>query len=502
MMKKGDWLLRWNSYSPESIALIDGDSGKQLTYSQLYSLSCRAAGYFASEHGIGRGFRVAALATNSLEYVVLFFALQRLGATLIPLNHRLTRREIAQILEDCEPHLLLYEATFVDQIPSGFTQSIPFFGKNSWSMEMEMRNNFFTEFLSEDDSTSLILYTSGTTGAPKGAMLSQDMIFWNSVNTSLRLNITQKDKAVIFLPMFHTSGWNVLTLPFLHRGACIILTKKFSAPQILDLSETHCCTLLFGVPTTMELISESANFLTKDLSSLRYAIVGGEPMALKSIETWNSRGVAIRQGYGLTEFGPNVFSLNEADSKRKIGSVGFANFYIETKVVTSSGSLALPNEVGELWLRGSCCMQGYWKNPTATQAAITEDGWLKTGDLVSFDEEGFFFIRGRKKDMYISGGENVYPAEIEQVLRKFPGIKEAAVIGVPDRKWGEVGRAFLVTDGPLQMDSLKKYCELSFAKFKIPKYFDFLAELPKGDSGKILKKVLADKPLFTQNDRT
>jgi fatty-acyl-CoA synthase len=325
------------------------------------------------------------------------------------------------------------------------------------------------------------------------------MLFWNSINTGLRLSITQNDRAVIFLPLFHTGGWNVLTTPFFHHGAQIILTKKFAAEQVLRLSEQKKCTLLFGVPTTMEMMASSADFRTSDLSHLRYAIVGGEPMPIPAIQVWNKKGVPIRQGYGLTEFGPNVFSLNEQDAERKAGSIGFPNFYIDTKIVDSSGKEVGANQIGELWLKGPMAMTGYWKNLKATDE-VFQKSWLATGDLVRKDDEGYFYVVGRKKEMFISGGENIYPAEVEAVLRQLPEVLEAAVIGAPDVKWGEVGKAFVVLNSNLSEAQVREHCLTNLAKFKVPKTFHFLAHLPKNESGKILKRALieikSELPLF------
>ncbi|PIS10645.1 MAG: AMP-dependent synthetase, partial [Bdellovibrio sp. CG10_big_fil_rev_8_21_14_0_10_47_8] len=316
---------------------------------------------------------------------------------------------------------------------------------------------------------------------------------WNSINTTLRLNISQHDCSVIFLPFFHTGGWNVLTTPFFHRGARIIFLKKFDADRVLDLSDKEGATILFGVPTTMDMLARSNLFPSVKLDKVRYAIVGGEPMPIELIQTWHQRGIAIRQGYGLTEFGPNVFSLNEEDAIRKIGSIGFSNFYIETKVVDDHGQLVGPDQVGELWLKGPMCMTEYWNNPKATAETIT-DGWLHTGDLVRQDMDGYFYVVGRKKDMFKSGGENVYPAELEKVIRTLPGVREVAVIGVPDRKWGEVGKAFITLEptATLTEQDLIGHCVKNLAKFKVPKFYSFIAELPKGDSGKILKRKLLD----------
>ena len=490
-----DWLKRWKTYSPQNIAIKDGETGREFSYAKLFELANKGAALLKTRWHIQKGDRVAVLATNELEYVFLFFALQRLGAIMVPVNFRLTAREVQHIIQDCSPKLVLFQEAYQDIVaglPGESTKAL-LQGADSFAalLESSLAKDEIPFQALENDPV-MILYTSGTTGAPKGAILTHQMIFWNSINTTLRLNISQSDCTVIFLPFFHTGGWNVLTTPFLHRGAKVIFLKKFDGEQILKLSADEKATLMFGVPTTMDMMARSNLFEKVDLSSIRYAIVGGEPMPIDLIKVWAKKGVPVRQGYGLTEFGPNVFSLNEEDALRKIGSIGFPNFYIDAKVVDHEGNTLGADQVGELALRGPVCMQGYWKNEKATAETI-RDQWLYTGDLVRRDTEGYYFVVGRKKDMYISGGENVYPPEIEQVLRSHQDILEAAVIGVPDEKWGEVGKAFIVKGSAnLNSESLQEFCLQNLAKFKIPKYFVFLESLPKGDSGKILKRVLAE----------
>jgi fatty-acyl-CoA synthase len=320
------------------------------------------------------------------------------------------------------------------------------------------------------------------------------MLFWNSVNTTMRLDIVQRDVTLTFAPFFHTGGWNVLTTPFLHRGAHVILLKRFDPAEVLRLCDSAGVTILFGVPTMMDRMAQSNAFATASLRTVRYAIVGGEPMPVDLIRIWQDKGVPIRQGYGLTEFGPNVFSLNEQDAERRIGSIGFPNFYVDTRIVDEQGRDLPPGEVGELLLRGPVCTPGYWNNPEATAATI-RDGWLHTGDLVRRDDEGYHYVVDRKKDMFISGAENVYPAEIERVLREFPAVRAAAVIGVPDERWGEVGKAFVVLDADAVAgeEEILSWCRERLAKYKIPKYVVFLDALPESDSGKILKKQLKAK---------
>lgn len=488
-----DWLKRWAQYSPQNIALKDGETGREFSYLQLFESSCKAAAFLQKKYSVGSGDRVAVLSKNELEYVVLFFALHRLGAILVPVNFRLTAREIAHILADAGAKLLIHENEY-QSVVSELDQDVLFANRLSFeTFANNLRNepSRLTTFAARSEDPCMILYTSGTTGAPKGAVITHQGLFWNSINTTLRLNLSQNDCTVIFLPFFHTGGWNVLTTPFFHRGGKIVLLKKFDAEQILQLSEREKATILFGVPTTMDMMARHPHFANFDLSKIRYAIVGGEPMPIDLIQTWESRNIPIRQGYGLTEFGPNVFSLNQEDSIRKIGSIGFPNFYIDVRIVSDQGQELEAGEIGELVLRGPMMMKEYWRNDKATNEAI-RDGWLFTGDLVKKDNEGYFYVVGRKKDMYISGGENVYPPEVEQVLMKCPGVREVAVIGVADEKWGEVGKAFIVLENnsTTNEDSLKEYCLKNLAKFKIPKHFAFIPSLPKGDSGKILKRKL------------
>ncbi|MFZ4404460.1 MAG: acyl-CoA synthetase [Pseudobdellovibrionaceae bacterium] len=506
-----DWLKQWDLYSPESVAIKDGETGENYTYRKLFQQSCKGAAFLQATYSIGTGDRVAVLATNELEYVFLFFALQRLGAILVPINFRLTQREVDHIISDADPKLILCLENYLpllEKTPATTSGPRPILllkGPGGFAEQLDkkmasaaLKTSAFSAPAINEDSPVMILYTSGTTGAPKGALITHKMLFWNSINTTMSLNISQQDCTVIFLPFFHTGGWNVLTTPFLHRGAKVVFLKKFDADQILQLCEQEKATVLFGVPTTMDMMYRSSSFAKTNLTSIRFAIVGGEPMPVDLIQAWDKKGIPVRQGYGLTEFGPNVFSLHEKDAIRKIGSIGFPNFYIQAKVVDDQSQEVGANQIGELILSGPTCMPGYWKNDKATKETLKND-WMYTGDLVRKDEEGYFYVVGRKKDMYKSGGENVYPPELEQVIRQLPGVQEVAVIGVPDEKWGEVGKAFVVPQPQtgdagqiLTQEKLQQHCIQNLAKFKIPKYFVFIDSLPKGDSGKILKRKLAE----------
>ena len=496
-----DWFEKWALYAPEAVALQE-DGGRVFTYARCHRLISRLARALRAEFAVGPGDRVAVLAANEAEYVLLFFALQKLGAVLVPLNWRLAPPEIAYLLGDADPVLLIHQTRFADTLARLDPASLPgrrlaFDGADS------LISRIFDDGLPDEPlpdrppfaAPCMILYTSGTTGRPKGALVTNEMLFWNSINTSLRLDLVQSDVTLTFAPFFHTGGWNVLTTPFLHRGARLILLSAFEPDRVLELCDAEGVTVLFGVPTMMEMLARSPLFGRASLASVRYAIVGGEPMPLELIRRWHEKGVPIRQGYGLTEFGPNVFSLNERDAERKIGSIGFPNFYVDARVVNDRGEELPPEEVGELALRGPVCTPGYWRNETATRETI-RDGWLHTGDLVRRDAEGYFFVVDRKKDMFISGAENVYPAEVERVLRAHPQVREAAVVGVPDPKWGETGRAFVVLEpgATAGEEEILAHCRELLAKFKVPRRVTFLAALPVSDSGKIQKRALKEMP--------
>ncbi|MEO1021803.1 MAG: long-chain fatty acid--CoA ligase [Bacteroidota bacterium] len=501
-----DWIGRWATYAPDRVALKSIEDDIQITYKELYDWIGRMAEVLIHHYAIRKGDRVAVLSLNRVEHVALFYAVQRVGGILLPMNYRLAVPELTYQIEDAEPSLIVFEKEFqatIDQLEHPSLKATSW--KSFLNLVDEVQGTPSVTMNASFDDPCMILYTSGTTGRPKGALITHKMLFWNSINTGLRLDLTQQEVILTFAPFFHTGGWNVLTTPVLHRGGKVILLKKFDADQVLLLSDSERATILFGVPTMMQMMADSPAFTQTTLESIRYAIVGGEPMPIYLIETWNQKGVPIRQGYGLTEFGPNVFSLNEEDAIRKIGSVGFPNFYIETRIVNDNDEEVPVNEIGELLLKGPVCTTGYWNNEKATNETI-QNGWLRTGDLVRKDEEGYFYIVDRKKDMIISGAENIYPAEIEHVLREHPLIKEAAVIGVPHEQWGEVGHAFYSTSNAssVSVDDLQAFCKQRLAKFKIPKFFTHLEDLPKSDSGKILKRNLTDltKPQKTTNSNT
>lgn len=503
-----DWLANWAKYTPNRMFLREHQRDVQWNYSDFNLRANALADYLLNQYKIKKDDRIAIYSKNKSEHVILFLACIKLGALLVPLNFRLMPRELDILINDADPKLFFYDEEFKDHIPKlSSIDKIEFVNTLDEITKFLFDNNIKSDFassqiLTEDDAV-MILYTAGTTGLSKGVIITHKMLFWNSINTGLRLDLHSSDHTQSFAPFFHTGGWNVLFTPFLHHGASHTLLTQFDADLILQLMEKEKATILFGVPTMLQMMADSPYFSKVDLSSVRYAIVGGAPMPIPLINTWHNKGVFIRQGYGLTEVGPNCFSLHQDDAIRKKGSIGFPNFYIETKIVKEDKTECASNEVGELWLKSPVITPGYWKNDKATKESIT-DGWFHTGDLVKQDEDGYFYVVDRKKNMYISGGENVFPAEVETYLYTNEKVKEAAVIGVDDEKWGEVGKAYIVLKDD-QLSNEKEiidYCKGNLAKYKIPKYVEFLSELPKTEAGKIDKKKLIQMHKDSLNNRS
>lgn len=486
-----DWSAKWAIYSPHKIAFEEYETARTLTFLELNRLANRLAHHWQKQYQLQKGDRIAVLAENCLEYIILFALAQKTGAILVPLNYRLASAEIDYLLKDAAPKVLVTEQQFLAKARASATyhciphhSSIEALARYCNKKEQKAEDHYFETVSVTEDDPIFILYTSGTTGFPKGALYTHKMLFWNSVNTAISLIVNTESRTLNCMPPFHTGGWNVLTTPFLHHGAYTCLLKSFDANAVLKLIEQKQLTIFMGVPTMLKMMEQQAAFEQTNYSSLHYFIVGGEPMPIPLIERWQAKGVPIRQGFGMTEAGPNLTSLHQSDAIRKKGSIGRSNFYVQTRIVKADESLAAPNEEGELRLKGPMITIGYWQNPLATEKAY-KDGWFCTGDIVKQDEEGYLYVMDRIKNMYISGGENVYPAQVERVLLEHPQVQAAAVIGVPDAKWGETGCAFIVAAAPLTANELIAYCKANLAGFKVPKSIVFLDELPKNDTGKI-----------------
>ncbi len=491
----GEWLVRREELTPDKTALIDFETQTRLTYRDLNLRARALATMLQEQYAIQPGDRVASLALNSPEYLDAFFAVALLGAILVPLNWRLTARELGVILSDCEPKLLLSDEQHgarTQEVASALERPVQVLSMSAFPGANDELAARAQAFQSRDgEEPMLILYTSGTTGTPKGAMLSHRMITWNAVNTQISWGLRDTDITPTFAPFFHAGGWNVLTTPIFHLGGTIVLLSKSDPATILRATSQERCTILFAVPTVFQMLLEQPEFASIDLSAVRFCIAGGSSCPVPLIKSYAARGLEFRQGYGLTEVGVNCFSLAPEDALRKVGSVGRPVFHSRAKVVDDEEHDVVGDEVGELVLAGPHVCSGYWKRPEATDEAY-HDGWWHTGDLVRRDAEGYYFIVGRKKDMFISGGENVYPAEVEAVLITHPEIADAAVITRPDPKWGEVGLAVIVarTPGSLTPETVIAYCDGKLARFKIPRSVVFVDELPRNAMGKVIKTEL------------
>lgn len=460
--------------------------------------------------------RVCILAKNRAEFVTLLFACARLGALFVPLNWRLTASELTFLVEDAEPKVLLFDAGLaflagglVQQTPAMTAVALDRIGEASAASDEEEEEKIDAPLLADlvaqastipeqapvtADDPWLILYTSGTTGHPKGALLPYRQVLANAFNTQLALDLTGADSTVTFTPFFHTGALHVLTTPLLLRGGTVSILEGFVAPRILEEAAQGRCSILFGVPTTFEMMANAPAFADADFSAVRLALCGGAPCPLSLIERYTERGVVFKQGYGLTEVGPNCLNLNPEDVVRKAGSAGRENALI----------IAKRADDGELLLAGPCTCLGYWRRPDASADAFTADGFFRTGDIVEVDDEGFFSIVDRKKDMFISGGENVYPAEVERTLADHPDVGLVAVIGVPHEKWGEVGRAYVevrANVGPDFSAALQRWAKERLAGFKVPKEVVVVDALPKNASGKVQKHLLHANAEATENGR-
>ncbi|HEX8728040.1 MAG TPA: long-chain fatty acid--CoA ligase [Ktedonobacterales bacterium] len=494
----GEWLERRAQLSPERIGLVDVSSGARLSYRTLNLRARALAAWLAERHGVRQGDRVAALAANSPEYLDALFACALLGAILTPLNWRLTPPELAGILRDCEPVALLCDEPQRALAEAGVRVAgltTPLLAMTSFPGADAAQAARAVPFASDDgEEIALILYTSGTTGVPKGAMLSHRMLTWNAINTQISWGLRENDIAPISAPFFHAGGLNVLTTPLYHLGGTIVLQRDTSPAETLRVIAAERCTVAFAVPTVFQMMMERPEFQSADLSSLRFCITGGSSCPLPIIAGYAARGLEFRQGYGLTEVGVNCFSLAPEDAMRKAGSVGRPVFHSRARLVDEQGRDVAPGAVGELALAGPHVCSGYWRRPQATAEAMP-DGWWRTGDLAQVDDEGYFFIVGRRKDMFISGGENVYPAEVEGALALHPGIAEVAVIGRPDPRWGEVGLAVVVPRqaGALSAQDVLMFCDGKLARYKIPKAVVFTDILPRNAMGKVVKADLYDR---------
>ncbi|MDA8108390.1 MAG: long-chain fatty acid--CoA ligase [Betaproteobacteria bacterium] len=470
---------RWAEHFPAKVALHF--HGADWSYAMLWERVEEATRALAAS-GVAKGERVAFLGTNHPDMLVLLFALARLGAILVPLNWRLTAAEHRVIVGDCAPRLLYYEPEYQAHAAALGTPARVLDGK--WR---EAGGSPALEGCDSDDV--LIVYTSGTTGRPKGAVLQQSALLWNGFNSIHAHDLSQADHVLNALPMFHVGGLNNQTLPALLAGATVTLHKRFDPGLWLADVTRRKPTVSILVPATMQAIVQHPDWERTDLSSLKMINSGSMVVPDSLIRAFHARGVPVGQIYGCTETAPIAVVLLKEDAYAMVGSAGKPAPHCEVRIAADErGAEAPADEVGELWVRGPNVMRGYWNDPEATRAAFV-DGWFRTGDLARRDANGFFWIAGRSKDMIISGGENIYPAELENVLADCAAIAEAAVIGVEDPKWGEAACACVVRKPGAELDeqAVRALFDDRLARYKHPRRVVFLESLPKNALGKVQK---------------
>jgi fatty-acyl-CoA synthase len=487
----GSWPARRARISPGRPAMIF--QGQTTTYGSLATRTTQLAHQLRAA-GVSPGDRVAYLGPNHPAFVETMFATHLLGGIFVPLNFRLAAPEISYMLENSGAALLIYApecADVVRQLSEVKTVSLAAEYEN-WLSEGDTAP--LDVPVSQDD-IAFILYTSGTTGRPKGATLSHANQIWNTYNVLIAVDVISDEVALVSAPLFHVAALGMTLLPTFAKGGCSVLTPTWDVDMCYDLIESHRVTWIFGVTTMFASLAQSSRWSTADLSSLRNLMSGGAPIPSSLINTYQDRGLVFCQGYGLTETSPGATFLEAAESVRKAGSAGVPMFFSDTRVVRPDAIDVTVDEPGEVLIKGPNVTPGYWANTEATAAAFT-DGWFHSGDIARQDDEGYLYIIDRVKDMFISGGENVYPAEVENAIFEHPSIAEAAVIGVPDAKWGEVGRAFVVCrpDMRLAPAELRDFLLARLAKYKVPVYVDVVDGLPRTGSGKVLKAQLRRLP--------
>ncbi|HNU04803.1 MAG TPA: long-chain fatty acid--CoA ligase [Anaerolineae bacterium] len=506
----GDYLGRRQIYSPDKLAIID--AGKmpvlELTFRQMNERADRLANWLRDVAGVQKGDRVAILARDGVEHLDLFYACAKLGAIHTPFNWRLHWRELADLIELTTPRALLFSDDFkpaVEQIQLTLAYSpfaidhflhlegpgLPCSHDYQSTLDQSPRRPVACETLGEEDIACL-LFTGGTTGLPKGAMVSHRMICWNVLNTVIH-DLQHDDVYVNVFPLFHAGGLFTYLSSQVIFGNTTVLTRQFDPAQVLDLIQRHQATVFAAVPTMYQMLTTAPNWESADLSRLRFCTSGGAPLPVPLVEKYTAeKGIRFKQGFGMTEFGPGLFALPPEDAIRKAGSIGRPNYFVDVRVVDEENRPLGPDQPGELLLKGPSRSSGYWNNPEASAAVLDADGWFHTGDMARYDAEWYFYIVDRKKDMFISGGENVYPAEIEAALYKHPAVHMCAVVGVPDPKWGEVGKAFVVLKpgAVATADELLAHMAAHLARYKTPKSVEFRSELPLSGMGKILRREL------------
>jgi fatty-acyl-CoA synthase len=499
-----DWIAHHAATRGDKVAQHDLASGRQFTYAEMNDRTSRLATALSDEFGIGYGDRVAVLAENDTNFFEVEFACWKLGAVFVPLNWRLALPELEYIVGDAGPDVIIHDDPFADNATK-LAETCGIGHRITWGTGTGDAAAYEEVLSSHEpmqgshpcthDDVLTIMYTSGTTGRPKGAIITQGMTLWNAVNMVEFYAVGQDMVNLAFLPLFHTGGLNVFANPTFHFGGTNLVMRTFDPAEALrlltdpDIGITHT----IGVPANWLFMSQVPAFADASFPTMVAPAVGGSPTPVPLIEAYAEKGMPLQQAFGMTETSPLVLALPKEACTTKIGSAGLPALHTQVRIVTEDGREAEVMETGELWCKGPNITPGYWNRPDATAESI-EDGWLKTGDAARRDEDGYYYIVDRWKDMYISGGENVYPAEVESVIYQLPQIGEVSVIGIPDEKWVEVGRAIVVLkQGQTITDTeIINHCRETLARYKVPQSVLFIDEIPHNATGKVLKRELRD----------
>ena len=492
----GNWFYQRSKRSPNRRALTF--EGKTATYAEMQARFDRLAGALR-KNGVCRGDRVAFIGFNQPTFFDTMFAAARLGAIFVPLNFRLTGPELDYIINDAGVHTIVADSAHRPLI-DGIRANLPcrHFVSADKDAEGWPSIETFTARVTplregeptDADDVAVIMYTSGTTGRPKGAMLTHGNLWWSAAMGMLAADAYEDDVTLVVAPLFHIGGLNVTTLAALQKGAEVVLHRGFDPNRWIEDVQKYKVKSAFAVPAMLLMVSQNPAFATADLSSLRIIMCGGAPVPEPLLHLYAKRGVPVNQGYGLTETAPSLTLLTSEWGAKKLGSAGTPGFFMDVALMDGEGKfLKAPGERGEVVCRGPNVMKGYWNKPEATAAAIDPAGWFHTGDVGYFDEDGFLYICDRVKDMIITGGENVYPAEVEAVLYAHPAIAEVAVLGQPDEKWGEavVAVAALKPGQSLNLEGLRAWASERLARYKLPSRFEVVEALPRNPAGKVLK---------------
>ncbi len=500
MLTQFDLTTKRAQQHPDRIAFYEPQRGIELSYGQLEQKAHSLASRFQGT-GFQAGDRIAVLCHNCHEFFVLLFACAKAELILVPLNWRLAETELEPMIDDCGATLLFFDTEHQDiaqRLASTKSIRTEALGHNAQTQSTTLPNELSENFSPRDNWPAnapwYMLYTSGTTGTPKAVIQTFGMALANYVNIGQAIDLTSQDITLNFLPLFHTAGINLYTLPHLICGASVVIHSRFDPQAVLNELQQRVTTF-FGVPAIYQALSQHEEFEDTDLSRVHSWGCGGAPLPKSLIDLYAKRDITVRTGFGMTETGPTVFLIDEQTVQKKPGSVGKPLLLSQVKIVDREGIEVVDGASGEMLLRGPGITPGYWNRPDATNDAIDIDGWLHSGDVVQMDADGDYFIIDRWKDMYISGGENVYPAEVEKVLDQHPAILEASVVGMADERWGEVGCAFITCQPNESIDTSEviTFCRERLANYKVPKQINCLDEFPRTAAGKIQKHILRKK---------